>query len=96
MEERRKFQRFTKMVKVAFTSDEPENRSGTVSDISLGGMYINTRQPEVPGRTITASLDAEDLGKIISVRGRVVRHTETGMAILFTGSQPKDMELLLS
>jgi len=65
---------------------------GTVLNISLGGLYIETRDPLTAGAPLNISLDAVDIGKIMDVHGRVVRvDTDRGMAVEFTSVGDKKM-----
>ena len=45
---------------------------------------------------MTASIDVEDLGKIIWVQGRVVRKNGAGMGIAFTRIDGRGLDLYLS
>lgn len=70
---------------------------GTVRNISIGGVYIQTPHPLERGETLHLSLDAVDVGKVIDVEGKVVRcEEEKGMGIEFTDQQNKDIKKLLS
>ncbi|HOO37598.1 MAG TPA: PilZ domain-containing protein [Deltaproteobacteria bacterium] len=69
---------------------------GTVLNISLGGLYIETRDPLTAGAPLNISLDAVDIGKIMDVHGRVVRvDTDRGMAVEFTSVGDEKMHELI-
>jgi predicted RNA-binding protein YlqC (UPF0109 family) len=69
---------------------------GTVRDLSLGGVFIDTGYPLDQSAYITMSLDAKDIGKVIDVQGKVVRVIpHKGMAIEFTNKEHRDIKLLL-
>lgn len=84
-------------MKVAYRDKGFAYRIGRVSNISRGGMFINTDDPpsDVEGYII-ASLDAEEFGKIIWTQGRVVRKTDLGIGILFTRTDERGLNTLLS
>ncbi len=69
---------------------------GTVRDLSLGGVFIETGYPLDPSAYIHISLDAKDIGKVIDVQGKVVRVVpHQGMAVEFTEKEHRDIKLLL-
>lgn len=69
---------------------------GTVRNISLGGVYIETNYPLEPQANIIISLDAQDIGKVIDVQGKVVRAVpHRGMAIEFFSKEHREIKLLL-
>jgi predicted nucleotidyltransferase len=70
---------------------------GTVRNLSLSGVFIETQQPLEKGESLHATLDAHDLGKVIDVSGKVVRlELNKGMAIEFDDQNNRDVKLLLS
>ncbi len=97
MEEQRAHKRARVNMKVAYKDNGFAYRIGRVSNISRGGMFINTDDPpdDVEGYII-ASLDAEEFGKIIWAQGRVVRKTDNGIAILFSRADDRGLNTLLS
>ena len=97
MEEQRAHKRARVNMKVAYRDKGFAYRIGRVNNISRGGMLINTDDsPHDVEEYIIASLDAEEFGKIIWAQGRVVRKTETGIAVLFTRTDDKGLNMLLS
>jgi Tfp pilus assembly protein PilZ len=69
---------------------------GTVRNISLGGVYIETGYPLETQSHVVVSLDAQDIGKVIDVQGKVVRVIpHRGMAIEFLSKEHRDIKLLL-
>jgi len=95
MKENRKFRRARVKMKVYYNHDGRTDKTARVIDISKGGMYLETGYaPEVDGYLL-ASLDAEDLGKIIWVQGRVVRKTRTGVGVMFTKTDEAGLNNLL-
>ncbi len=96
MKEHRTHKRVRVNMKVAYRDNDNTRRMGKVSDLSRGGMYVDTGYaPEVEGYLI-ASLDAEEFGKVIHVQGHVVWKTYTGMGISFTRTDEKGLGNLLS
>jgi hypothetical protein len=70
---------------------------GTVRNISLGGVYVETLNPLEVNLVVRISLDAVDLGKVIDVLGKVVRVDQgKGMGIEFHDKENRDIKLLLS
>lgn len=69
---------------------------GTVRDLSLGGVFIETGYPLELQTNITVSLDAVDIGKVIDVYGIVVRVVpHKGMGIEFANKNHRDIRLFL-
>jgi Tfp pilus assembly protein PilZ len=67
-----------------FKGAEISNISGRVHDISMGGMFIETYETQDIGANIQADIDAESLGLIVWVRGRVTHANRLGIGIQFT------------
>ncbi|MBN2297951.1 MAG: PilZ domain-containing protein [Deltaproteobacteria bacterium] len=84
-------------IEARYQNDRGKVLKGTVRDISLGGVYIDTHYPLEPQSELTLSLDAVDIGKVIDVQGYVVRAVpHRGMAIEFSNKSNRDIKLLLS
>lgn len=97
MEEQRANKRASVNIKVAYRDNGYAYKMGTVKNISRCGMFVSTSTPpdNVDGYVI-ASLDAEEFGKIIWAQGRIIRKTSSGIAIAFTRTDDKGLDLLLS
>ena len=96
MNEQRTHKRVKVNMRFAYRNNENSYRIGKVRNLSRGGIYVDTAShPDVDGFVI-ASLDVEEFGKIIWVRGHVVRKTSTGMAISFARTDDKGLDNLLS
>lgn len=96
MQEQREHKRVRVNMKVSYRDNNRAHRMGRVRDLSRGGMYVSTgNNPDVDGYVI-ASIDAEEFGKVIWVRGQVVRKSDSEMAILFTHKDEKGLDNLLS
>jgi hypothetical protein len=83
-------------MRLAYRDNDYADRIGRVCNISKGGMFVDTGNcPNVDGLVI-ASLNVEEFGKVIWVRGKVVRKTDSGMAIILIQKDDKGMSNLLS
>jgi len=95
--EKRKHSRKLLRIEARYQDDRGRVLKGTVRDISLGGVYIDTNYPLAYQSKLTISLDAVDIGKVIDVEGRVVRFVpHRGMGIEFSDKNNRDIRLLLS
>jgi len=84
-------------MKVAFRDDGSTYKMGRVNNISKGGMFITTANPPQELESyVIASLDAEEFGKIIWAQGRVIRKTDSGIAVCFTRTDDKGLNMVLS
>jgi hypothetical protein len=96
MQEQREHKRVRVNMRVSYRDNNRAYRTGRVCNLSRGGMYVNTgNNPDMDGYVI-ASIDAEEFGKVIWVRGQVVRTADSGMAILFSYKDEKGLGNLLS
>ncbi|MCU0577546.1 MAG: PilZ domain-containing protein [Desulfobacterota bacterium] len=96
MKEQRTHKRVRVNMKVAYRDNDNTRRLGKVSDLSRGGMRVNTGYaPEVDG-FLVASIDAEEFGKVIRVQGKVVWKTYSAMGIAFTQTDAKGLGNVLS
>lgn len=69
---------------------------GTVRNISLSGVFIETPCPLALQTVVQVSLDATYLGKVVDVKGLVVRiEPDRGMAVEFENKENRDIRLLL-
>ncbi len=88
-----------KLLRIEARYQNPEEKvlKGTVRNISLSGVFIETASPLNMDTHIRLSLDATDLGKVVDVAGKVVRvENNKGMAIEFDNKENRDIKLLLS
>ena len=89
-------------MRVAYRGRGLGYEKGRVLNISRGGMYILTDHPAEIDDYIIASVDAEELGKIVWVQGRVVWSlpeapgSEGGMAVRFMRSDQKGINALMN
>ena len=78
MQEKRAFERIAVDIRTLFRGGNGGNLRGHVSDISMGGMFIETAALQRIGSYILADLDVDSLGKVVWAQGRVVRVTDAG------------------
>ena len=70
---------------------------GTVRNIGIGGVYIETPHTLERGEIISMTLDLIDEGRVIDVEGKVVRcESEKGMGIEFTDQDNCEIKNLIS
>ena len=94
--EMRKHSRKLMRIEARYQDTTGKVLKGTVRDLSLGGVFIETGYPIDQSVHITVSLDAKDIGKVIDVQGKVVRVLpHKGMAIEFANKEHRDIKLLL-
>ena len=96
MENNRTSRRVRVNLMVAYCDDNRASRMGSVRDISMEGMYIHTGIRPVVHDHISASINMENLGKVIWITGRIVRMTDTGMAVMFTTADNKGLASIMS
>jgi hypothetical protein len=95
MEEKRNGTRAEVNMKINYVDDKHSDKTGKVTNISNGGMYVQTEHaPEVSDH-VEGIIDNEDFGKVIWVEGRVVRKNSTGMALTFTNADVMGLHILL-
>lgn len=97
MKEKRRYTRKPLRVEARYQDASGRVLKGVVRNVSMGGVYIETPRPLERGELIHISLDAVDLGKVIDVEGKVVRHEpDKGMGIEFFDKDNKDIKKLIS
>ncbi|MGC9325064.1 MAG: PilZ domain-containing protein [Desulfomonilia bacterium] len=96
MDEQRNHKRARVKMRVAYRSDDQVYKRGRVRNISRSGMFVDTESPQTSDEYVIASLDVEDFGKVVWVQGRVVRNTNEGMAVVFTRTDEKGLDALMS
>jgi len=95
MQEKRAFERTAVDIRTLFRGGNGDNLRGRVSDISMGGMFIETAAQQRIGSYILADLDVDSLGKVVWAQGSVVRVTPLGMAIEFARLDARGIQSLL-
>ncbi|MFY9396955.1 MAG: PilZ domain-containing protein [Desulfomonilia bacterium] len=97
MEDRRAHKRIVVNMKVAYRDSGSAYRMGRVANISRGGMFILTDSPVWNiDDYLFASIDVQEFGKVIWVQGHIVRKCLEGIAVKFTRSDDKGINMLLS
>lgn len=97
MKEHRRYTRKPLKVEARYQDKNGKVLKGIVRNISIGGVFIETPRPLDRGEEIHLSLDAVDVGKVIDVKGKVVRSdAEKGMGIEFAEQNNKDIKKIIS
>jgi Tfp pilus assembly protein PilZ len=97
VKEQRRYTRKPLKIEARFLDADGKMLKGIVRNISIGGIYIETPRPRDRGSSLHMTLDAVDVGKVIDVEGKVVRHeAEKGMGIEFVDQNNKDIKKLIS
>jgi hypothetical protein len=96
MDERRKSSRTSVNLKVIYMGDSMNYSRGKVNNISKVGMFIQTEIPQDVGMYILASIDVDNMGRIVWAQGRVVRKSENGMGIEFTRTDTRGIDSIIS
>lgn len=79
--DRRLFRRVPFFRKVQYRFESMDDfKSRFANDLSLGGMFIKTEEPEPMGTVIFLEFDLQDGSKILSGYGKVVRVNPKGLA----------------
>ena len=101
---RRRFARISLSLEVKIRFDEFNTFVSAYSaDLSVGGIFIKTRNPRKVGTAVKLNIDLQNGQKLIEADGRVVRvvlqgDTYTGatpgMAIEFTRLHPKSRKII--
>ena len=95
--EKRRYTRKPLKIEARYQDNEGIVLKGTVRNISIGGVFIETPSPLDRGDTVHLTLDAVDVGRVIDVEGKIVRcEPEKGMGIEFTDQDNKDVKKLIS
>jgi hypothetical protein len=96
MNERRLHNRVRVEMKAAYRDDEFMTRMGRVINLSLGGMFLETGGDVPLDGFVTASIDDGGFGKVIHVRGQVVRKVDSGVGIVFTRVDARGIRNILT
>jgi hypothetical protein len=96
MDEKRKSSRTSVNLKVIYMGDSMNYSRGKVNNISKEGMFIQTETPQDVGIYILASIDVDNMGRIVWAQGRVVRKSDNGMGIEFTRTDMRGIDSIIS
>jgi Tfp pilus assembly protein PilZ len=80
--DQRQHPRFACRVKVDFDIND-WSYGGVVTNVSLGGVFIETRHPITVGSEITLSLSSLNKSRLCNVKGKVVRRDAKGVGVRF-------------
>jgi Tfp pilus assembly protein PilZ len=95
--EKRRYSRKALRIEARYQDKNRRVLKGTVRNISIGGIYVETSRPLECGELVHISLDAKDVGRMIDVQGKVVRSIpDKGMGIEFFDKNNRDVKSLLS
>ncbi len=95
--DKRRHSRKLLKIEARYQDSDSKVLKGTVRNISISGIFIETPSPLSMNTALHICLDAMDLGKVIDVTGKVVRIEQSrGMAIEFDNKENRDIKLLLS
>lgn len=95
--EKRRYSRKALKIEARYQDSDGKVLKGTVRNISIGGVFIETSRPLERGQSIHVSLDAKDVGRVIDVEGIVARYLpDRGMGIEFLDKDNRDIKKLLS
>ena len=84
-------------IEARYQDSNGEVLKGTVRNISIGGVYIETPHTLTYGEFLRLTLDAVDVGRVIDVEGKVVRcEPAKGMGIEFTDQDNREVKKLIS
>lgn len=96
MPDRRTDPRNEVVMEVVYSWSREGSEEGRVSNISRSGMFVETARVPEEGTRLSASLNAEHIGKVVWIQGRVIRRTPYGMAVRFTSMDTHGIEALVT
>lgn len=97
MKDKRRYTRKPLKIEARYQDANRNVLKGTVRNISIGGVFIETPRPLERGEVIHMTLDAVDVGKVLDIEGKVVRsEPERGMGIEFTDQDNREVKKLIS
>ncbi len=77
-------------------STEGYSAQELISNISIGGAFIETEQLLVPGQQVSLSFSVPDFEKTFDLSGQVVRCDDQGIGVKFSSLTDKQQELMMS
>jgi Tfp pilus assembly protein PilZ len=84
MDEKRANERTDVKLNALFHKNDSYTFRTRITNISMGGLFLETHQFMKLGTDISVDIDAENIGQIIGVYGHVVRNTRSGLAVEFS------------
>ncbi len=91
--EKRRYKRFKCSLEISFIYDEWTHQ-GKISNISLSGVYLETKGPFSVGKKITVSFFSHSLDKGCQIGGVIVRRDSNGLGIEFGSATINQMAIL--
>jgi len=92
----RKYSRFKALRPVTIEPENMDSRTGQIMNISRGGLFMMTDRPLEQGMFLTARFSEGYQGRSPELKGKVLRRTDSGMAIQFTDPGVQDIPTLLT
>lgn len=97
MKTKRRYTRKALKIEARYQDNNRNVLKGTVRNICIGGVFIETPHPLARGESIRMTLDAVDVGRVIDVDGKVVRcEPEKGMGVEFIDQENREVKKLIS
>ncbi len=97
LKDKRRYTRKPLKIEARYQDNNRKVLKGTVRNISIGGVFIETPNPLDRGESIRMTLDAVDVGRVIDVEGKVVRcEPEKGMGVEFIDQDNREVKKLIS
>jgi Tfp pilus assembly protein PilZ len=97
LKDKRRYTRKPLKIEARYQDNNRNVLKGTVRNISIGGVFIETPHPLARGESICMTRDAVDVGRVIDVDGKVVRcEPEKGMGVEFIDQDNREVKKLIS
>ena len=97
LKDKRRYTRKPLKIEARYQDNNGNVLKGTVRNISIGGVFIETPRPLERSEPIHMTLDAVDVGRVIDVEGKVVRcEPEKGMGVEFIDQDNREIKKLIS
>lgn len=97
LKDKRRYTRKPLKIEARYQDNNGNVLKGTVRNISIGGVFIETPRPLDRSEPIHMTLDAVDVGRVIDVEGKVVRcEPEKGMGVEFIDQDNREIKKLIS
>lgn len=96
MVEKRRANRASVNMRINYVDHAHRDKMGNVMNISTKGMFVQTGVAPEVNEFVEGTIDNEDFGKVLWVEGRVVRKSRSGMALAFTNTDAKGLQVLLA
>jgi dihydroflavonol-4-reductase len=91
----RRYSRFKVSRPLTLQPENMEQRIVQLRDISRGGLFVETDKPLKKGMEVAANFSEKPEERLFTVKGKVLRKTNKGMAVQFTGGGADNISTLL-